>query len=372
MTDTPTRRSFLRLCTLGAAAGLSASAAGCSAVTGGDGGDSSPLSVVPANVTSVAYADVGGMLEDEALTELLNELLGLASEEFAYTGPTTKQGLLEDIRADSDLDPEALDEAIIYASAPDASATPTPDPTNQYAATWFTAEWEESALIGEMEGPGVELDQTEYEGHTIYESTSEYSETAVAVLADGEYVIGTSEAARDAIDVNEGTMDSVGPALTEPYDSVRSGLFKAVSIVPDDRLPDEPVEEGGVNIDPEQLADIDSSVIVGYHEDETLGMESKMQATDADAAEDLAAIIDGAIATAENTVESEEVATALDAVSVEQAESTISIGYESDVETLSRLMAELVAEYKRLVGGGMRRSEEGTETSRTYPIPLTL
>lgn len=370
MTDTPTRRGFLKLGAVGIASTTTAGLAGCSAITGGDDGGSSPLSVVPEGVTSVAYADLQGMLEDEALTELLNELLELASEEFAYTGPTTKEGLLEDIRAESDLDPAGLDEAIIYASAPDASGTPTPDPTNQYAATWFTAEWEESELIGEMEGPGSDLESSEYEGHTIYESTAEYDETAVAILAEGEFVIGTGQAARDAVDVTEGNMESVGSALTEPYSSVRSGLFKAATIVPDERLPDEPVDEGGVSVDPEQLADVDSSVIVGYHEGETLGTKATIQATDTDAAEDLAAIIDGAIATGENTVESEELAGALDAVSVEQSESTITLQYESDVETISALMAALVAEYKRLTGIGIETSEEDTRTTRTYPIPL--
>lgn len=353
MNERTTRRRFIKIGALTSVAGALSGIAGCSELPFGNGenGDSSAMSVVPEGVTSVAYADVAGMLEDEAIERLLNEFLELANEESAYDAPTTKEELIEDIREETDLDPTGLVESLVFGKAPDLSTTP--ESAMQYGGAWFTADWSESALVEELESSGSELIESEYAGHTIYESASEFSESSLGVLSGGEYILATGNATKDVIDVWEGNMNSVGSELTNPYSSVRSGLFKAASTIPEDRIPDESIGGNGVELRPELIAKVQNAAISGYRDNDRMGMESLIETDSSDAADDLASILDGAVAVMENAVASEELSSTLDSVTVEQIESSVSIGYESDVDTISNLIGELVSEFKRVGDPGV-------------------
>jgi hypothetical protein len=364
MTERTTRRGFLRIgatvATTGALAGLS----GCSSVPGvgdggdGDGGSENTLDVVPADVTAVAYMDVGGMLEDGAVEQLMNKLLELAAEEEGYAGPTTTAEWIQQIQDQTDLDPTQMEEAITFGKAPDVSGgmTRTPSPGDQYGGMWFTTGWSEDDLVGVMSQQGTQFEEGEYEGHTIYEPTSEFGQTWLGVIEEGEFVLGTEDAVKETIDVADGNMDSVGSDLRDAYSSVRSGLWKVATTVPEDNLPDESTNAGGVEFDPARIAQVDSGAAVGYHDGDQVGMEAAMTAQDSDAAEDVRDILAGARAAAESAVESDELAAELDAVSVEQDGESITIGYENSTDAAVELLGTIVEELRAMQPGSGEQS----------------
>ena len=360
MTERTTRRGFLRIGAAAAVTGPIAGLSGCSSVPGvgdgGSGGSANALDVIPEGVTAVAYTDVGGMLEDEAVERLVNKLLELAAEEEGYTGPTTTAEWIQQIQDQSDLDPTEMDEAITFGKAPDVSGEETPAPADQYGGMWFTTGWSEDDLVGVMSQQGTQFEEGEYEGHTVYEPASEFGQTWLGVIEGGEFVLGTEDAIEETIDVADGNMDSVGSDLRDAYSSVRSGLFKAATTVPEDKLPEDSTDAGGVEVDPARIAQVESGATVAYHDGDQVGMEAAMTARDSDAAEDVRDILAGARATAENAAESEELAAELDAVSVEQDGESVTIGYENSTDAAVELLGAIVEELRAMEPGSGERS----------------
>jgi hypothetical protein len=367
MTGKTTRRGFLRIGAAAATAGTLAGLSGCSSVPGMGGGDSGgsseALAVVPADVTAVGYMDVGGMLEDGAVESLLNKALELAAEEESYAGPTTMSEWIQQIRDRTDLDPTKMGEAISFGKAPDVSGgmTQTPAPGDQYGGLWFTTDWSEDDLVGVMTQQGTQFEEGEYAGHTLYEPTSEFGQSWMGVIEEGEFVLGTEAAAKETIDVADGNMDSVGSDLTDPYSAVRSGLFKVASTVPEERLPDESTSAGGVEVDPERIAQVESGAAVAYHDGDNVGMEAAMTAEDGNAARDVRDILAGIRATAENTVASDELAAEIDAITVERDDTSITMSYENSTEAAVELLGVIVEELRAMQSGEQTMA---TETAR--------
>jgi len=357
MTRERTRRGFLRLGGAVIAAGATGGLAGCGALGdgGGDGGGSSSteaLNVVPAEVTSVTYADVGGMIESDNVTTLLNTTLDLASEQATeegrdYEGPEDKEEFLDEMENESGLDPREMDEAIGFGKTPevaDGEAEPV-----EYAATWFTAGWTEDELVDAVEddGEGTPLGEPDSEEvPRIYPPEDDVSQTYLGVIAEGEYVVGREDAVEDAIDVSTGDMESVSGDLPDAYGSVQSGLLKAASTVPDDSVPEEGVGGDGVELDAELLQQVDGSGFSMYESGEDVGMEASVSLASEDAATDLRDILRGAIAGIEQAVQEEDLAAEVDALqnSVERDGTTVSMSYENGTETVAELMETIVDE----------------------------
>lgn len=367
MTENTTRRGFLRIGATVAATGTIAGLSGCSSVPGlgdgGSGGSAEALDVIPADVTAVAYMDVGGMLEDEAVERLMNTLLELAAEEEGYTGPTTTAEWIQQIQDQADLDPKEMGEAITFGTAPDISGMETPAPTDQYGGMWFTAGWSEDELVGTISENVAQFEEGEYASHTVYEPPSGLDQSWLGVIEEGEFVLGTEDAIKETIDVADGDMDSVGSDLRDAYSSLRSGLFKVATTVPEDKLPEESTNTGGVEVDPARIAQVESGATVAYHDGDQVGMEAAMTAEDSNAAEDVRDILAGARATAENTVASDELAAELDAISVEQDGESVTISYENATDAAVELLGTIVEELRAMQPGTGERSM-ATETAQ--------
>jgi hypothetical protein len=405
-----TRRRFLRLGGAMLTVGVTAGAAGCTGDSGdggngngngnggngngnGDngGGGESTLDVVPSGATSVTYADVGGMIEDDTVGELLNEVLDAGSQTTPAGEdiPESKDEVLEEFENESGLDPTEMGETVGFGKTPDVTETPTPGmpggptgPLSQYGATWFTAGWSEDDLVSAIEEneEGVELVAGEYNGYTTYEAPSEtdtgMTETPafggqqpaepsevgmMGVIEDGEYVIGTEEAVTDALDVAAGDMDAVGEDLRNAYTSVPDGLAKAASSapeLPDDSVPQRTVGEDGPALDQDRLEELQTGAMVVDTSDGELSMEASMRAGTEEAAGHVVEVLDGAIASTKKNIEDEELASKLDDISIDRDGQNVSVAYSNDVEGLKQIIDMIEEMY-----GGMGMTPVGSPGS---------
>jgi hypothetical protein len=400
MTRSRTRRGFLRLGGAVLAAGATVGLAGCGG--DGDGGNGNGngngngdgtgvLDVVPESATSVTYADVGGMIEDATVEELLNEMFATAAEnDEEYDGPTDTGEMLDDIEAEAGLDPREMDESVAFGKVPEMEETPveTMEPADQYSATWFTAGWSEDDLVAAIEDqfPNFELEAGEYNGYTVYEPVPAGegemtpppgmeggSPARIAVIADGEYVTGTTDAVEDVLDVAAGDADAAGDDIREAYGGVRDGLMKVATTdfanLPDEELPQGTVGEDGPAITPGQFEDVEGGAFVMYTEDDELGMSTSMTATDEEAAGEIVEIIDGALSTAKTDLQEadEELAAELDEIDVARDGRSVSISYATSVENGTSLVERIV----ELFTAGMQSTPIETDGGG-YAIPFPV
>ena len=398
MTRHGTRRGFLRLGGTLLAAGATVGLAGC----GGDGGDGNGngncngngdgtdvLDVVPAAATSATYADVAGMIDDATVTELLNEMFATAAEDAGeeYEGPEDVEEMLDDIEEETGLDPREMEESVAFGMAPEMDETPAEPmgPASQYGATWFTAGWSEDDLVAAVESQteGMELEEGEYKGYTTHEAPASGGSGAetpmgstpglLAVIEDGEYVSGTTDAVEDALDVAAGDADAAGDDLREAYGGVRDGLMKIATTdfenLPEEELPQGTVGEDGPAITPGQFQEIESGAFVLYTENDELGLSTSMTAADEEAAGEIVEVIDGAISSAKTDLQEvdEELAAELDEIDVTSDGRNVSVSYATTIENGKDVIGRIV----ELFTAGMQSTPIGTDEGG-YAIPFPV
>jgi hypothetical protein len=365
----------------------------------GGGGDADSLDVVPASATSVTYADVGGMIQDDTVGDFLSEVFSTAGEQEEYDGPADREEMLDEIEAETGLDPREMGESVGFSKTPETPGTATPGPdeieqtATQYSGTWLTAGWSEDDIVAaiESEAEQFELESSEHNGYTVYEPVPAGDETAaddgspasgmesenpparMGVIADGEYVTGTQAAVEDALDVAAGDTNSAGDELRNVYSGVRGGLLKMASTVPEnlpqDSLPQGTVGEGDVDVQPERLEEIEGGALVFYTDGGGMSMSASMTAESEESAGHVVEIIDGAIASTKRNVEDEDLAAKLDDISVEQDGQSVSVDYANDMASISEII-DLIAE--EFTGAPVPMTPTGTPSEPGYSIGLPV
>lgn len=206
------RRTLLRT---GGALGA-ATLAGC---LGGDtaGGDASPVDGVPADAKLVVHADVAALLADEQLRTRLKHLLDRAAQMYGL-GATSLEAALDEIESTVGLDPRDLERATLFAGWQ----------VDSPIGVFLQATWEESALRDAM-AFGTEPETATYNDRTVYRYGDE---TALGVIEDGTYVLGTAAGVEGAIDVAAGDAEAVCGRLREGFEAAPSGPFRVAVEAP--------------------------------------------------------------------------------------------------------------------------------------------
>jgi hypothetical protein len=334
--DGPSRRDVLRASAGVGLAALTASA-GCteqlSEFTGGGGVSTDSA---PATSRGVFTADVQGILGDENTERLVDAFL----EAFGEGAPDSYQAALDEAEAEATLPPSGLQSVLGFGDAGYLGFG-----GEAYAGAVFEADWAESDVVDALEENGPTYTEGEYAGTTTYTNDSEYSDVTLAVLGEGRYVLGTTDAVEDAVDVANGDGDAIGSALSGAYDSTRDGYVRYGAEMPDDTVPRAiPVGDERVELDAYQRVTHSGGSL--YSSGDTVGLEVLFVAVDAQAAEAVAEQTEALITVAasmESTTE--EVEAALERLTVSQDGDTVSITYETTVDELEARIAALGEQY---------------------------
>lgn len=315
---------------------LAVALAGCSGgglgLLGGDG----PAAVdqVPAGVDTVVRVDMA--ITSDATTQALAE----AGAESAPTAPSQPTSLAEarsDFLNETGLDPATADEMVSFQKRPEAGSLGTA----QYAGVILHADWETEAVLDAIQNEStVTYEQTTYNGKTVYAPAEEPefgSADWVAVLDDGQFVVGSEAAVKDAIDVTTGDSEAFGGDLRTAYDESRDGLVTFVTTVPQDQIP----TETGAQLDTAAYRDVETVSGVYYTTSNAAGVEMQFHTASADGAADVADVTDGAISIASGYTENETAKDALRAIEVTQDGTTVTVTYEDSVDTVDELLTYL-------------------------------
>ncbi len=324
---------------------------------------------VPEDVDVVMYMDPD-VAEDETTKELVNSLINMSKERQGelYTGPDSYEEMMANTSSNTSLEMDKLNSVMLYATYPDASDSAGMGlPDDSYGGFIIDSEWSEETFIEETESNGTEYAEDDYKGYTIYteENVSEdENRDWIGVLADGQYVVGSEDAVKDAIDVDRGEMDSFGGDLRTAYDDTQSGentYMKFAATFPDE----EKLNQTGTGVtSAKQFESLKSiSVVSGsyYTADDEIGMQMRMETGDEGDADDVAAMIDGGVAWTKQFAGTNETRALLDDVDVEQDGTAVKMTFESDVDTIVDGWKAAIEEWS-----GMYGSSYGTDYDTDY------
>ncbi|MFC6721954.1 hypothetical protein [Halobacteriaceae bacterium SHR40] len=206
--------------------------AGC--MGGGGGGDAGDAAdTVPAGVDGVMYFD-GEIATDQATTELMDGIIQM-DEDLGPDDPQSWDEALEQAEGESDIDVSDFQSATVFFQAPDGLEAENVG--DEYTGIIVQSDWEWDELVeAAEEGEMDDYEEQEYNGVTVYVTTTDGEETWVADLGDGTFVLGTEQPVKDAIDTREGDADAFSGDLRDAYDNNEGSLMNAAVDVSDEEF----------------------------------------------------------------------------------------------------------------------------------------
>jgi hypothetical protein len=340
MVQTPSRRDLLRS---GATLTALTSLAGCADLLNnvGAGESSRSLGPVPDGVGFVTTVDADAVRDDDATETVVdNWLAGLARREYASDDqPASYDETLDRFADELGLDPTAI-----------SSFTPFFDLGGLYGfgfsgyGTLVAADWSADEIADSLEAStDRSYEEDEHYGQPLYSPDAErYYGTSVwlGVLGDGRFVVGAEGAVRETIEASLGETEALDGRMEEAHAATRDGPIRFVLDLPLDVIPNE-IERDGTTVPLEPLNEVATVAGAVYGSGDTRGIEVTMACDDGDTAEDLTDTIDGFTAFLEPQIDREELATALDEVSVSQDGSNVILRYENAVEDIAATVGAL-------------------------------
>ncbi|WP_136717527.1 twin-arginine translocation signal domain-containing protein [Halorientalis salina] len=358
----PSRRDVLR--TGAALSGLATlgSLAGCAGLLNSENpGTGEDLTGVPESADAAAHADAAAVIDDDGTRSVVDAMLGVQAEKSWYSGPEDFEGMLSDFEAETGLDPDGVETVTpFFAWRSDSSYGSA---SREFYGMLFEADWDEDAVVDSLEDSYYDFEETDHADRPVYEPEYEHGNW-IGVVADGEYVIGSEDAVKDAIDVEHGDEDAMDENLRTAYADARSGPVAFVGTVPTDQLPDTsgPDDE----FDLTTLDDVETVAGAVYENGDNRGVETTFAAEDEDTAEDLASLLDGLFAFASDQAGDGALGSELDAVEVGQDGTDVVVSYEAAVAELVDVVEEAMASDS---GGG--RAVETPQVAFSFEYEAT-
>lgn len=327
------RRSVLKAAAGLGGAGVLTTLAGCSSVESAIGmGSSGGTGSVPEDAESVYTIEAGAIVGDEAVTTLADAYLEIRAEADWYEGPEDYEEALDQFEDETGLDATMAGTITAFSEYSDYGAV------SQYSGTIFTGEWEQDDVVDAYED-NYEADEEEYEGKTVYEPESEY-QSAMGILGNDRYVIGSLDAVEDVIDVDGGNEDGIDSELKSAFDSTRDAPIRYAGEGPS-WVDTGEVEQNGESVDTEPLGDVEFVSGAVYKSGDAIGVETTMHAEDEEVAGDVVDVIEGYIAMIENDEYTAEIVKEeVGELEIEQDGSEAVITYEKAVSEIEDAIEE--------------------------------
>lgn len=341
---TRSRRDVLRaaggLATVGAIGSLS----GCSQVTDAISGGKAPIETVPQDAQYVFEADFVALFEDDSLQDGINdELSSIRDEVGGEEIPQSVEDALDMIEDEANLDPRALTKSIFSGLYEESD-------TDQAAFT-FWSEWTTDDLLEALEEEGAQYEEDSYGDKTTYrqEQQNEESPALMAVLEEGVFTVGTEGYVEDVIDTWNGDEDAISGDVRDAYDASTDGHARYAFDVLEARVPENTGAQFDTSIFTEATYGYGSISPDGDDRVATLNIE----ASDADAAEDMNDILAGVLTLAEQQVkasseemeDSEDLVTALEATESGVDGTTVSVTHTRPAEEFAAIVTPILVSF---------------------------
>ncbi|MFW6017864.1 MAG: hypothetical protein ACOCPX_03510 [Halapricum sp.] len=307
-----------------------------------------PSEIVPARAGAVVSMDVQAMLNDDDLRDMGDTVLQqLRTIDDSGDLPEDVDSAIEMAQQEADLDPTGFQQGLLFMELEQS------DVDEEYVGIAMQTDWTESELVDSIESEGDEsLQQSEYGGFPIYTSEDD-EEGGLAVLSDGQYVLGTVEVLEGVIDVVNGDADPIAGELATLYDDTTAGHVAFATAVPEGALDEEDFQEDEVSLDNvDEIEYMSGSV---YKTDTTYGLEMNMWTADAQTSEDLRDELDNVLSalTLSDEVD-DDLADRINDIEVTVSGQTVTMSYEEDIEQVKTYVENNLMDllFFILLGGG--------------------
>lgn len=290
--------------------------------------NASAVTLVPAAANTVVQIQVGQILSNPALKKTYDELAKAKTE-----WPQTADDALNQLLQNTGVDPYTISVVVFFADIESANKT-----QNTYQGIIVSGSFDEVSLIAKIEQQAEQgITSIDYKGFHIYSSAEGKFE--IAIIDQGQIVIGAPKAVRDTIDIVKGDQRPLTGNIITALKRVGTAQITG-AFIPLKNLSNQVGESGShqPSYSLEAFQDID---IVAFSTDlQVLSLSSRIEAhfSDAAKAQDAKDAITGMISIAKAATQEENIKTALSNIKVSTTDSWVSIrGVASlaDITTLS-------------------------------------
>jgi hypothetical protein len=270
--------------------------------------------------------------------------------------PQTLDAALDQVENQTGIDPRDLTEALVFA---DTSTLIQSVESTQgsgslpYCGALVEGDLDESSFILSIEEKIRQtLRRSDYQGYTIYTLTTlddEDGGLSIAFLADGQFVIGTSQAVKDVIDVTAGLQEPISGDVFDLYSQLGDALIKVASSVPEsltEQIPDE-IPLGPINVSMRSFRDIDYATLTIAKSEAIINTEAHLEFTNEDSAKTSEQLLRTGIEAGKYVVPDPDVKELLSKVSAARSGSAVSLTLALTVSEIDRLTSTMLAETKK-------------------------
>ena len=198
----------------------------------GGGTEANPVKLVPEGSSVMARINLAGILSSDTITAALDSL---SKDE---TGAQSLEKLLDQGMGEIGIDFRQVSQVVIF-----GDASRSDDFTGFIIKGTFT----EGTIVEALERQeGKPLGTSVYKGRRVYSSDGDRENQALAFLEGDNLVLGTVEAVRAVIAVQEGDRKRVSGAVPDALGDLGQGLLELAVEVPREELPDDLSELGDI------------------------------------------------------------------------------------------------------------------------------
>lgn len=310
-----------------AAVALLALAVGGALALGLIGGSASPLDQVPDRADVVAEVDPA-IADDERTRTLVDAGLDAVGVQ-----PSDGEGLLSTAEARTGLDARAVESVVAYGRY-DAAGRLRP----RYGAAIVRADWSTEAVVDAFASvAGTTYSRSDAGEATVYRPGSEPARRApaIAVLDDGEFVLGTELAVEDAVAVANGDAEAVDGPLKGTFAATERGLVTVAARVPRERF-------DGLSDRMQELTRLESvRVVAGAYDATADGIEfrGRLRTNGTEAARDVTDLARGSLPLASGRLDNDTAAAMVESIEVERDGRDVRLALRTTTSELRRVAA---------------------------------
>ncbi len=324
------RHRALMLSTLVLFAGLAAFACGGSK-------EAKPEKLVPEGVNLIGSIQVEEFLNDADLDSIFQAL------PMDEGGPQSTDQFLDEALVQTGIDFKEVSHASFFG---DVSRL------KKYAGVIIQGKFDEDAIIAVLQNNEEQpLVVTDYKGRLVHTAAEDHDQRALVVLGGDILVVGTREAVRAVIDVQDGDRDRASQEVRDALSDLGGGLVRLVVEVPagalEDQLPlrDVPFLGGSVESLPAVLGVIQDLVLAGLAVDQdgqNLKLRAVLNFNSADSATAFGDFLAGILKLAAGFSPDAQTTELLNQLRVDADGTKVEISLEVAVSELSRLLGGLL------------------------------
>lgn len=177
------------------------------------GKESDPVKLVPEGSTLIGQANVGAMLASDSFTSIIID--GLPKDE---DGPHTLDELLDAAVKEMGVDWRQLSQLSFFTDLSRGE---------EFSGAIALGTFDEIALISALRNASPsDLATTEYKGRILYSPEDDPDGLTMALLGKENLVLGTREAVRAVIDVQDGDRKRLSGAILDNFNDLGLGLIR--------------------------------------------------------------------------------------------------------------------------------------------------